>query len=52
MKQRVGNAHGDQSVRFAWEKRVGRDDFRCDARFLMWNKWDVIPLSPVIRADS
>jgi len=28
MKQWVGNARGDQSVRFAWEKRVGRDDFR------------------------
>jgi hypothetical protein len=28
MKQWVGNAHGDQSVRFAWEKRVGRFDFR------------------------
>ena len=28
MKQRVGNAHEDQSVRCLWEERVGRIEFR------------------------
>ena len=28
MKQWVGNAHGDKSIRSTWEKRVGRFDFR------------------------
>ena len=28
MKQSVGNAHGDQAVRYSREKRVGRCDFR------------------------
>ena len=33
MKQWVGNAHGHQSVRRVWEKRVGRFGFR-DGNFL------------------
>ena len=28
MKQRVGNAHADQAVRYGGEKRVGRFEFR------------------------
>jgi hypothetical protein len=28
MNEWVGNAHGDQSVRYGGEKRVGRFDFR------------------------
>ncbi|MGB5452627.1 MAG: hypothetical protein WBN02_05865, partial [Sedimenticolaceae bacterium] len=33
MKQWAGNAHGDQSARCAWKKRVDRFDFRGGRRF-------------------